>query len=102
MPACSIPSPSEFTGLPFYGTNGFPDPLYTRGTRGIALQPVTVALVFLAAGVLAAEDLSGKLELTNTPFRPGSTIPTQFTCSGANIRLLCPGIMPRPAPKASC
>jgi hypothetical protein len=45
---------------------------------------VTITLVFLVGGVLVAKDSSGKLELRTTAFRPNSTIPTQFTCSGAN------------------
>lgn len=85
MSACSIQSPSEFTGPPVSSTVGCRGPLYTSDFRGIANLTVTMALVFLAAGVSVAKDSSGKLELTTTAFRPGGTIPTQFTCSGANI-----------------
>ena len=84
MPVCSIRFPSEFAGLRVPARR-MPRPLHTRDLRGIANLALTLALVFLAASVSAAKDSSGKLELRTTAFRPGSTIPTQFTCSGANI-----------------
>ncbi len=114
MPDGSIQSPSEFTGRQVSSTAGCRDRLYRnmlsrkfvrevspcsgrhnidivhelpghRGSRGIAKLTVSVALVFLAASVSLAKDFAGKLELKTTAFRPGSTIPAQFTCSGDNI-----------------
>jgi hypothetical protein len=46
---------------------------------------LAVVLAFWAGGVSAGKDSPGKLELRSTAFHPGSTIPTQYTCSGANI-----------------
>ena len=85
MPVCSIQSPSEFTGRRDSRMVGRRDPLYSKDFRGIANLTLTVALVFLATGVSLGKDSSGKLELKAAAFRPGSTIPLQFTCSGANI-----------------
>jgi hypothetical protein len=44
---------------------------------------LVLGFFFLAASAGAAKE--GKLELKTTAFRPGSTIPTKFTCSGANV-----------------
>jgi hypothetical protein len=85
MPVGSIQSPSEITGPPVSTTAGCRGPLHTRDFRGIAKLTLTVTLIFLAGGVMAAKDSSGKLKLTTTAFRPGEAIPTEFTCSGANI-----------------
>jgi len=85
MPVCSIQSPSEFTGPPVSSAAGCHDSSYTRDFRGIANLALTVTLIFLAASVSVATDSPGKLELTTMAFRPGRTIPTQFTCSGVNI-----------------
>ncbi|HMD84047.1 MAG TPA: YbhB/YbcL family Raf kinase inhibitor-like protein [Terriglobia bacterium] len=51
----------------------------------MARLTLLVVLVILAAGVAAAKDPFGKLELKTTAFHPGGTVPAQFTCSGANI-----------------
>jgi hypothetical protein len=85
MPVCSIQSLGEFTGLRVSSTNRYCGPLPTRIFRGVARLSLSAALVSLTVMVMAAKDSSGKLELTTTAFRPGSTIPTQFTCSGINI-----------------
>jgi len=52
---------------------------------GVAILIFATGFVFRAATVCTAKDSSGKLDLRTTAFRPGSPIPTQFTCSGANI-----------------
>lgn len=85
MPVCSTQTPAEFIGRRVPGTAGRRDSLYTREVRVIANLALTVALVFLGAIALAGRDSSGKLELSTTAFHPGSAIPSQFTCSGANI-----------------
>jgi hypothetical protein len=46
---------------------------------------LTLTLLILSGMVMLAKDAPGKLELRTTAFRTGSAIPTQFTCSGANI-----------------
>jgi len=64
------------------GRRDLPHP---RGFWRTADRTLTAALVLLTASVLVAKDSSGKLELMTTAFRPGGTIPAQFTCSGVNI-----------------
>jgi Raf kinase inhibitor-like YbhB/YbcL family protein len=72
------------------------DPQPSRKFRGAGFQfakpfnrvadiILVVALAGLAASGLKAKDASGKLEIKTTAFRAGGTIPTQYTCSGANI-----------------
>jgi hypothetical protein len=85
MPVCSIESRREFSGRQVSSAAGRRGPLHTKDVRGFAKLALACALILLAASVLAAKDSSGKLELTTTAFRPGGTIPPQFTCSGANI-----------------
>jgi Raf kinase inhibitor-like YbhB/YbcL family protein len=67
---------------------GAADARVSRRLRGSVALPATaigLALFGLLACAAVAKDVPGKLELKTTAFRPGSTIPTQFTCSGANI-----------------
>jgi hypothetical protein len=85
MPIHSNQSPGEFTGLRVSRATGRRNPLSAADIRGIARLTLTIALIFLAAGASRATGSSTKLELKTTAFPPGSTIPTQFTCSGANI-----------------
>jgi len=85
MPACSVQPPDEFAGPPVSSVFGCGSPLYAVDFRGIAYLTVAMALVFLTASYPLAGESSGKLELTTSAFHPGSPIPTQFTCSGANI-----------------
>jgi len=85
MLVCSIRFPRKFSGLRVSNTAGCRDSLCTSDFRGIAKLILSVAFVFLAASLSVAKDSSGKMELRTTAFRPGSVIPTQFTCSGANI-----------------
>ena len=85
MPGCSTQSPSEFAGLRVPSTARCRGPLYTRDFLGIPKLTLSAALIFLVASISVAKDSSGKLELTAAAFRPGGTIPTQFTCGGANI-----------------
>ena len=85
MPVGSMRSRREFNGRRVSSAAGRRGTLHTRDFRGFANLALTFALIFLAVSVSVARDSSGKLELTTTAFRPGSTIPTQFTCSGANI-----------------
>jgi hypothetical protein len=49
----------------------------------MATLTLVLGFFFLAASFCAAKE--GKLELKTTAFRPGSTIPIKFTCSGANV-----------------
>lgn len=75
MHAHSNPSPPESAGL-------------RSGVRffwRIVCAALTLAMVILAAGIACAGGPPGKLEVSTTAFRPGGTIPTQFTCSGENI-----------------
>jgi Raf kinase inhibitor-like YbhB/YbcL family protein len=51
----------------------------------MASLALIVALVFLMTCVSMAKDPPGKLELKTTAFHAGGTIPTPYTCSGANI-----------------
>jgi len=46
---------------------------------------LAMTLLFLASGVLIAQDPSAKLELKTSAFRPARAIPPQFTCSGADL-----------------
>jgi Raf kinase inhibitor-like YbhB/YbcL family protein len=85
MPVGSIRSRRELTARRIASTAGRRGPLHTKDVRGFAKLALACVLIFLVASVMAAKDSSGKLELTTTAFRPGGTVPTQFTCSGANI-----------------
>jgi hypothetical protein len=85
MPDYSIQAPNRFTGRRFSSLGGCRDQTHLREFRGLANLALTVVLALLAAGVSVAKDPPGKLELKTTAFRPGSSIPSQFTCSGANI-----------------
>jgi Raf kinase inhibitor-like YbhB/YbcL family protein len=85
MSACSVQFPNQFARLRCFRRPECHALSDTRDLRGIANLTVALALIFLATGVLAAEDLPGKLELKTTAFPAGGTIPTQFTCSGKDI-----------------
>ncbi len=85
MPVGSIQSRSEFTGVPISRPAPRRASLYTQEVRSIGKLTLLVGLVILAANVAVAKDPPGKLELKTTAFRPGGTVPTQYTCSGANI-----------------
>jgi hypothetical protein len=50
-----------------------------------ACAALTLTLAIMGAGVSGAGGPPGKLELSTTAFRPGGTIPAQFTCSGVNV-----------------
>ena len=84
MPVCSIQF-ANFVGLRVSRMPGYRAQLYSRDFRGIANLTLTVSAIFLAASVLAAKDSPENLELKTTAFRPGGVIPTQHTCSGADI-----------------
>ena len=85
MPAGSIPLPNEIAGLRCPRSPERPAPRYTRDRRGLAHLVLSLALIFLTASVSTTKDVPGRLELKTTAFRPGGTIPTQFTCSGKDI-----------------
>jgi hypothetical protein len=57
----------------------------TRSSFRIARLILTLAMVILMISVSPAKDAPGRLELKTTAIHPGGTIPTQFTCSGANL-----------------
>jgi hypothetical protein len=85
MPACSTRFPDEPICRRAFRTVERRGSFYTSGIRAFANVAIAVTLVFLGSIAAAGKDSSGKLELRTTAFRPGSTIPTQYTCSGANI-----------------
>jgi hypothetical protein len=85
MPVCSIQPPGEFTGLRFSRYALCRVALHRRSFRVVAHLIVTMALVFLGASASVARDSGGKMELKTTAFRPGGTIPAQYTCSGEDI-----------------
>jgi Raf kinase inhibitor-like YbhB/YbcL family protein len=85
MPFCSIEFANEYAGRGYSGRPERHTLLCTSAPRGIANLALAFALIILAASVSVAKDFQGNLELKTTAFPPGSTIPTQFTCSGANI-----------------
>jgi len=83
MPQFSTPqSPRGSTGT---GAASAPRCFALLGVRAHAYRICLVALALAAASGAFAKDPFGKLELKTTAFRAGATIPTQFTCSGANI-----------------
>jgi Raf kinase inhibitor-like YbhB/YbcL family protein len=51
----------------------------------VAIPVAALTLVLLAGCGQAAKAAPDRLELQTTAFRPGGTIPMQFTCSGENI-----------------
>jgi hypothetical protein len=77
--------PTRLTVPQASGKREIDAPSSSMGSRGVACLILTLALAFPGASGLAAKDASGKLELKTTAFPAGGTIPTQFTCSGANI-----------------
>ena len=59
--------------------------MHTRSFCRIAKLILTLATFLLMIGGSAARDPVGTLEFKTTAFHPGGAIPTQFTCSGADI-----------------
>lgn len=85
MPRCFVPSPNESAGPKVSRTGRRRASLLLGGRRGFGDLARSVVFVVLAVSAALPKDSSGKLELMTTAFRPGGTIPTQFTCSGANV-----------------
>ncbi len=85
MPVSFLQSLHEFPGQPIRHPVPIRGWLCTQKVRGMATLTLIVALIILAASVGVAKDPAGKLDLKTTAFRPGGTVPAQYTCSGANI-----------------
>jgi len=83
MPVGSMQIPDNFSGRQASHMVEGRARTYTKGFRIVA--NLTFILALLATSVLIGKDPPGKLELKTTAFRAGGTIPTQFTCSGADI-----------------
>ena len=85
MPAGPKLFPKELAGHPLHRAAAPRGGLYTTAGRGFAVWLLGLFLLVAAAGASAAKDSPATLELKTTAFRPGSAIPDQFTCKGANI-----------------
>jgi Raf kinase inhibitor-like YbhB/YbcL family protein len=85
MPDGSMQIPNKFTGRQASRMPRGGGLLCGKSFCGISKSSQILALVFLAATALLAKDPPGKLELKTMAFRAGGRIPTQFTCSGADI-----------------
>ena len=83
MPVRSTQFPDEFADLQSLMMAGGRRRL-SNFRRTVSLI-FTVAVALVGANVSLAKGSSAKLELKTTAFRPGGTIPAQFTCSGENI-----------------
>jgi Raf kinase inhibitor-like YbhB/YbcL family protein len=57
----------------------------TYANRFMIVANVTFILALLATSVLVAKDPPAKLELKTTAYKAGGTIPTKYTCSGADV-----------------
>lgn len=86
MRVCSTRSAGRMAEREFAGAPEVRGRLRLGRARSIARLAIGCALVWLPlCGAIAGGAPAGKLELTTTAFRPGSTIPVAFTCSGTNI-----------------
>ena len=85
MALSSIQSPLEFFNSQVFGATGRDGRRYSNACLGVAHLTLATVLSFLAASASLAQNSAGKFVLITPAFREGSTIPTQFTCSGANV-----------------
>ena len=83
MPVGTVQVPNNSTRWQASRMDGGRATTYTKGFRIVA--DIAFILALLATSVLIAKDPPAKLELKTTAFKAGGTIPTQYTCSGADI-----------------
>jgi Raf kinase inhibitor-like YbhB/YbcL family protein len=83
MPDGSMQIPNKSIRWQAFVMGGVRATTYTNRLRVVANLAFT--LVLLTAGGSIAKDSPSSLELKTTAFKAGGTIPTKYTCSGADI-----------------